>query len=64
LNFQLKEKKFRGFEVLIQLFEKCGKIYKCYYMKGVRIFQREKKKKIFTFFLRLISAKRRRKLEN
>jgi hypothetical protein len=31
-------------------------------MKGVRILQREKKKKrkIFTFFLRLISVKRRK----
>jgi hypothetical protein len=29
-------------------------------MKGVRIFQREKKNKTFTFFLRLISVKRRK----
>jgi hypothetical protein len=29
-------------------------------MKGVRIFQREKNKKISTYFLRLISVKRRK----
>jgi hypothetical protein len=44
------------------LFGKYGKmkVYKCYYMNGVRIFQ--EKRKIFTSFPRLFLAKWRRKI--